>query len=211
MSDGSFWPWWLGGLALASVAVGFLLLLRRQFGISSGYTRLVEAVTNREDARASAQFSQLAAEDLESLLMAATAEASGRTVEEMQAQDDASDPAMLVAAPPAPQPVPASAYVLMFVGIAIGASIAAVSHGTFELHTDMGTDYAALFGTGWISWMPLILGGMCVGAGTRMGGGCTTGHGLSGCSRLQAPSLVNTACFFGTGVAVSMLLDWVVG
>jgi len=211
VSDGSFWPWWFGGLALASVTLGFLFLLRRQLGVSGGYTRLVQRFVNPEDERASQQFSELAAADLEALLLAATAEASGRSIEELQAQDEASEPAMLVEAVPVPERVPASAHAMMFVGIVAGASIAAVTHKTMGLHTDMGPDYAALFGTGWVSWWPLIFGGMLVGAGTRMGGGCTSGHGLSGCSRFQVPSLVNTMSFFGTGVLVSLLLDWMVG
>ena len=52
----------------------------------------------------------------------------------------------------------------------------------------------------------LAVGGVLVGVGTRMAGGCTSGHGLSGCSRLQPSSLIATASFFGTGIVVSFLL-----
>lgn len=211
LADGAFWPWWLGGLALASVAIGFLLLLRRQFGVSSGYTRLVSVLENPEEEKASKAFASMDMGDLEALLLAATAEASGRSVDELKAQDDASDPGMFVEAPRVVERVSASAYAMLFGGILIGAAIAAVTHGEFAIHTGMGADYEALFGDGWVSYLPLIIGGICVGAGTRMGGGCTSGHGLSGCSRFQVPSLVNTTLFFGTGVVVSLLLDWMVG
>lgn len=51
-----------------------------------------------------------------------------------------------------------------------------------------------------------VRGGILVGFGTRLAGGCSSGHGLSGCGRLRPVSLVATAVFFGTAVAVSFLL-----
>jgi uncharacterized membrane protein YedE/YeeE len=57
--------------------------------------------------------------------------------------------------------------------------------------------------------MPLLLAGALVGFGTRLGGGCTSGHGVCGLSRLQARSLIATVTFIGAGVltvlAVSQL------
>jgi uncharacterized membrane protein YedE/YeeE len=54
----------------------------------------------------------------------------------------------------------------------------------------------------------LVVGGMFVGFGTRMAGGCTSGHGMCGVSRLQRGSLVATVAFFGTGVATAFALGW---
>jgi hypothetical protein len=51
----------------------------------------------------------------------------------------------------------------------------------------------------------LLFGGACVGFGARLAGGCTTGHGLVGASRLERGSLVSTAGFFGTGALVTFL------
>ena len=62
-----------------------------------------------------------------------------------------------------------------------------------------------LGGTGAVSFAILLGGGVLVGFGTRMAGGCTSGHGLSGCSRLQPGSLVATATFLGTAIGVSLL------
>jgi uncharacterized membrane protein YedE/YeeE len=45
----------------------------------------------------------------------------------------------------------------------------------------------------------LILAGLLVGAGTRYGSGCTSGHGVCGLSRLSPRSLVATAAFMGAG------------
>jgi uncharacterized membrane protein YedE/YeeE len=46
----------------------------------------------------------------------------------------------------------------------------------------------------------LVVGGFMVGFGTRYAGGCTSGHGISGLSALQWPSLVAVASFFAAGI-----------
>lgn len=45
------------------------------------------------------------------------------------------------------------------------------------------------------------LGGLLVGFGTRMGSGCTSGHGVCGLGRLSLRSLVAVATFMATGMA----------
>lgn len=52
----------------------------------------------------------------------------------------------------------------------------------------------------------LALGGLLVGFGTRLGSGCTSGHGICGLSRLSARSLVATATFIATGMATLYLM-----
>lgn len=47
----------------------------------------------------------------------------------------------------------------------------------------------------------LALAGLIVGIGTRLGSGCTSGHGVCGMSRLSQRSLVATATFMITGFA----------
>jgi uncharacterized membrane protein YedE/YeeE len=48
----------------------------------------------------------------------------------------------------------------------------------------------------------LIIAGLLVGIGTRYGGGCTSGHGVCGLSRLSPRSLIATLAFMGSGVAI---------
>ena len=50
-----------------------------------------------------------------------------------------------------------------------------------------------------------------VGFGVRMAGGCTVGHGLNGCSRLQRGSLLSIAVFFSVGIAVALTLSRLTG
>jgi uncharacterized protein len=47
----------------------------------------------------------------------------------------------------------------------------------------------------------LIFGGLLVGFGTRLGSGCTSGHGVCGLSRLSRRSMVATAIFMASGFA----------
>ncbi len=52
----------------------------------------------------------------------------------------------------------------------------------------------------------LILGGFLVGFGTRMGGGCTSGHGVCGVARLSVRSLVATIIFVITGMVTLFIV-----
>lgn len=47
----------------------------------------------------------------------------------------------------------------------------------------------------------LAIAALVVGIGTRLGGGCTSGHGVCGMSRLSQRSLVAVATFMATGMA----------
>ena len=59
-------------------------------------------------------------------------------------------------------------------------------------------------GTPQTPWI-LVAGGLLVGIGTRMGGGCTSGHGVCGMSRFSGRSFAATAVFMAMGVAVATL------
>jgi uncharacterized membrane protein YedE/YeeE len=89
----------------------------------------------------------------------------------------------------------------------IGGLLASVMRGEFHLQFGLGAEHARLFGHGPHIWILLLGGGFLVGFGTRMAGGCTSGHGLSGCARLQPGSLAGTAAFFGTAVLTSLILE----
>jgi uncharacterized membrane protein YedE/YeeE len=53
----------------------------------------------------------------------------------------------------------------------------------------------------------LVAAGLAVGFGTRLGSGCTSGHGVCGVSRLSPRSLVATAVFMTTGFATVGLMN----
>lgn len=52
----------------------------------------------------------------------------------------------------------------------------------------------------------LIVAGLLVGFGSRLGSGCTSGHGVCGLSRLSLRSLVATLAFMATAMLVVWLL-----
>jgi uncharacterized membrane protein YedE/YeeE len=51
------------------------------------------------------------------------------------------------------------------------------------------------------TWQVLVVAGLLVGFGTRLGSGCTSGHGVCGISRLSQRSMVATAAFIAAGIA----------
>ena len=68
------------------------------------------------------------------------------------------------------------------------------------------------FDFGLIRPFPLLaIAGLLVGFGTRLGSGCTSGHGVCGVSRLSPRSLVATATFIFTGALVVYLLNHLAG
>lgn len=52
----------------------------------------------------------------------------------------------------------------------------------------------------------MIIGGFLIGFGTRYGGGCTSGHAITGLSNLQLPSFVAVIGFFVGGLLMTHVL-----
>lgn len=75
--------------------------------------------------------------------------------------------------------------------------------------------YAIVVGpveVGVTSSVPLLLAaGLLVGIGTRIGNGCTSGHGVCGLSRLSKRSVAATATFMAVAVLVAGLAPLVIG
>jgi uncharacterized membrane protein YedE/YeeE len=79
-----------------------------------------------------------------------------------------------------------------------GVAIAAVRPGAFA-----GTSTRPL--------ACVIVAGLLVGYGTRLGGGCTSGHGVCGTSRLSKRSIAATATFMATGMLTVAVLGRLLG
>src|SRR5947207_8453031 len=55
----------------------------------------------------------------------------------------------------------------------------------------------------------VVVGGLLVGFGTRLGGGCTSGHGVCGIARLSPRSIAATLVFMATAVlVVAVMRHW---
>jgi uncharacterized protein len=61
------------------------------------------------------------------------------------------------------------------------------------------------------SWGAFILAGLLVGFGTRLGNGCTSGHGVCGLSRGAKRSLIATLAFMATGAATVYVINHLLG
>jgi uncharacterized membrane protein YedE/YeeE len=57
-----------------------------------------------------------------------------------------------------------------------------------------------------IAPLQALLGGVSLAMGARIGGGCTSGHGISGMATLGRSSFVTVAAMFAAGIASAALL-----
>ncbi len=64
--------------------------------------------------------------------------------------------------------------------------------------------------SGFPVWL-IAVGGLLVGFGTRLGSGCTSGHGVCGIARLSPRSIVATAVFMATGAATVFVVRHLLG
>jgi len=91
----------------------------------------------------------------------------------------------------------------------VGGALVAALLGTGAAAADYG-DLGHALGSGLL--LPLlVVTGIAMGYGARWAGGCTSGHGISGCSAGSPDSLAATATFFSVAVAVTLLLHLATG
>jgi uncharacterized membrane protein YedE/YeeE len=55
-------------------------------------------------------------------------------------------------------------------------------------------------------FLMMVVGGFCVGFGTRYANGCTSGHTITGLSALSFSSLIATICFFAGGLIMAWFI-----
>ena len=61
------------------------------------------------------------------------------------------------------------------------------------------------------NWAVIVAAGLLVGFGTRLGGGCTSGHGICGIARLSARSIAATVIFMLTAIVTVAVTHHVLG
>ena len=93
---------------------------------------------------------------------------------------------------------PWSAAMAFLVGLPVGAALIALLIRTPEV---IVTSSVPL----------LIVAGLLVGFGTRLGNGCTSGHGVCGMARLSPRSIAATATFMVSAAATVFILRHVIG
>lgn len=60
-------------------------------------------------------------------------------------------------------------------------------------------------------WVLIIVGGFLVGMGTRMGNGCTSGHGICGIANFSIRSIVATITFMLSGMVTVYVIKHIAG
>jgi len=187
-----YWPWWAGAIGLALVTIAYSLAADRSFGVSGAWDRVLHWRTERDLERRRAR------DEVERRALVDALAGSGRGAPALRHGR---------AAEPPPRPASLVSQAALLVSILVGGFVAAVVSGRFEVRPDMGPGFAEIVTADPLTMVVvLFVGGVLVGFGTRLAGGCSSGHGLHGCGRLYPVSLVATAVFFGTAVAVSFLL-----
>lgn len=69
--------------------------------------------------------------------------------------------------------------------------------------------YTLTFGEVWqteVQWWRLLVGGLLVGIGTRLGKGCTSGHGVCGVGSVSSTSFVNVLAFVVVAIGTAHLV-----
>lgn len=200
-----YWPWWLGGLSLSGLVIAMWLIEFRSLGVSGSFEQIVKKRTDDDKA-----FHEAATNDRDAVrdaMLKATLEEFGEEAvaafEKEMAEEDKSDEQEATYRATS---VPVSVHATFLAMLVAGGAISALLQGSWEVRSTLGPAHQVLMHGETLSWVALLIGGILVGFGTRMSGGCTSGHGLSGCSRLQPASLIATGSFFGTAIAVSFLL-----
>lgn len=105
--------------------------------------------------------------------------------------------------------------VVFTAGIVLGAAIYALTFQSGMLtsgfqpgaHTGELREVGGI--TIWVTevqWWRLLGGGILIGIGTRLGKGCTSGHGVCGVGSLSGTSIVNVAMFMAFAIGTALLV-----
>ena len=197
----SYWPSWVVAPALGALTVAYWIVMRRPLGVSGVLARFSRI---REEAEFDRGTEVLQADRaaLEAAMAAATAEAFGAQAPGLADASEPERPGVRVCAP-TPR---LSAHGTFLLAVAAGGFLAALARGT--LGAPLGEAFALHLGRGPGALLALGAGGVLVGFGASLCGGCSAGHGLTGCGRLMPGSLLSTATFFAAAVGMSLLLAW---
>lgn len=190
--------WWLGGIALGMLTILFRILTGRTLGVSGSWRKVAFWRQERVIDKASKALTQDQDGAANALLAATMAEFGDDAVEEL---DTDSKPVTSQAG--GKQSVPWTAHLVFLVCLALGGLLWAAYSGNLHIYYELSAIHSRISGSfGDMSFM-LLAGGFLVGMGTQMAGGCSSGHGLSGCANLSWSSLLATAIFFSTAVVVA--------
>ena len=96
---------------------------------------------------------------------------------------------------------------MLVIGIVIGSFISALLSGEFALTFRPLTEFESVLNQNiWGRIFSAFTGGILLGFGARLAGGCTSGHGISGAFQLSIASWISLISFFVGGAAAAFLI-----
>ncbi|SIQ87743.1 YeeE/YedE thiosulfate transporter family protein [Halanaerobium kushneri] len=96
---------------------------------------------------------------------------------------------------------------MLVIGIVIGSFISAVLSGEFNLAFLPQTEFESILNQNLIGRIfSAFTGGILLGFGARLAGGCTSGHGISGTFQLSIASWISLVGFFVGGAITAFLI-----
>ncbi len=196
-----YWPWWVGALAMGGLTIAFRIFIGRPLGVSASWANVVNWREQREQIKTSEALRDNADAAKDSILAATLAEfgevadaGTHNTTNETQLTTGKAN-----------RPVPPLAHLFFLLFMFVGSLLVAMMHGGFHLQLELSKLHTLMSGGElWRSWIYLMIGGVMVGFGTQMAGGCSSGHGLSGCSQLAPTSMLATVVFFVSASLMSL-------
>lgn len=206
-----YWSWWIGALALGLFAVFFSILTGKPLGVSGSWLSIAR---RKDDAvlKASAEVLNGNQDDVKDDLMAMTMAEFGEDVftdnPQRREGEANADP---VTTPKLKQEfTPWTVHVTFLVTMFLGSYLATLYTGEVSMSIELSALHAKIFENTGEAWLALLFGGMMVGFGTQMAGGCTSGHGLSGTAQLIPVSIFSTIVFFGSATALTFLMNMMI-
>ncbi len=214
------WPGWVGGAVISAVVVSLLLTRNRQLGVSFCYAFAIDRANDWFEDRKKKM--EPAAE---AFPLPATGPAMSVALDTASPIPDNPDDFPNPADFPMPGafPMPSatasstiqdeSSWPTVFLGgILLGGIVSGILSRAFSgAPLTFNFDYAGFDALWKLSPLAkaavLFGGGIFVGFGTRMAGGCTSGHAIMGAPGLQKASIVAMCVFMGVGIAATFLLN----
>jgi uncharacterized protein len=185
-----FWPWWWGGAAVGAIATLYPLLSGRALGVSSFYAKLFEKRSEPELDLAALEAAMLAETEAEFGPSTASETPLQDKLDRLRAESERSRP-------------------LFLLGMVLGPLAYMAVSGRWATTFSLGASFDLRYGeAGWLPSVVLLGSGMLIGFGTRLAGGCTSGHGISGVARGERGSLLTTAVFWCTALLVAWCFMW---
>lgn len=206
-----YWEWWIGALSLGFFAIFYSLFTGKSLGVSGSWLSIAR---RRDDKvlRSAAKVMEGDKDEIKDDLLAMTMAEFGAEVVAGKPQRRAGEfnsGGDFTVDPKAKKQeyTPWTVHAVFLATMFIGSYLASIYTGDFTISIELSPKHAMIFENTGEAWVVLFFGGMMVGFGTQMAGGCTSGHGLVGCSQLVPASLFATAVFFGSGIVLTLIMN----